>query len=818
MSGSISNNPHASNIFKSFNAAQEKVSTAAQRMASGEKITKASDGAAQLSIGKGLSVESKVSKIALDNTAQAQAVLSVIDAGASKVMDLLTEMKELATTANAGSMSAAELEYTNGVFQEKYAELNRIADTTSFNNQPMLNGAIAAGSGVQTDTAGVVGGEKSQVAITMAAAGVNSVAGGLVVNGVTFNFVATASESLDNSGAIDLDQSKTAAQKAALIAGVINNTDINIDTGGGAGTVTNPQASMSQEARDRLSDLSATVNGNTVTISSRKAGGAAFTITAGGDANISDHITTLVSGSRTMTAAATASTITSSYASGVTTGSLGTMNMSVAGTVANNLVQTLSQTQASTGWQTVATADLADGTALNVFGRDFTIADNVTDSNRQIQRNTASNLSTLQNVARFLNNSDDANIKSFQFEARDNGGTLELRATARSASTFIDNALITIGTASGAGADGNIAVSSAGVANGLDVSHITDNASFLGKIGAFSAELNGSDNVKLSVKAGDYVYTGVVSDTTPSADMSVRMKSTDINGKGGWFDVVLESSGGGITVASQTDADTYADTLNSALGQLAFYQTREFNGFKTEGTSIEGTTANITSQSFDNVNIDKISAEYDKATAKGSLEISLQDGRIFTATLGGQSVGQASLTTLANKNDANETIVFAWGKSVDFSDATELAKLNSDLVAAFKSKSGGLDFQVGTKSDQVITVAVDDMRTSALFSGQVLDVSTKESAITAGSVLDTAINTLKTARASIGSLQSRFDAASSNIESTMLSLDKAREVFLGADVTEESTKLALAQAMLQASISVLSQMNQLPQNLLKLIG
>ena len=73
-------------------------------------------------------------------------------------------------------------------------------------------------------------------------------------------------------------------------------------------------------------------------------------------------------------------------------------------------------------------------------------------------------------------------------------------------------------------------------------------------------------------------------------------------------------------------------------------------------------------------------------------------------------------------------------------------------------------------------------------------------------------------RANVGALQSRFNFASANIESSIQNQDAARGVLLDTDVAAESTAYATNQVKLQAGISVLAQANQQLQSLLKLIG
>jgi len=136
---------------------------------------------------------------------------------------------------------------------------------------------------------------------------------------------------------------------------------------------------------------------------------------------------------------------------------------------------------------------------------------------------------------------------------------------------------------------------------------------------------------------------------------------------------------------------------------------------------------------------------------------------------------------------------------------------------------GGADFQVGTVSTDSISVSISSSSTSTIYKDddgatKALDISTSAGAVEASEVLDNAINTITSLRADVGALQSRFEFASANLASSIQNGEAARSDFLDVDVAAESTAFAASQVKLQASVSVLAQANQLPQNLLKLIG
>jgi len=84
--------------------------------------------------------------------------------------------------------------------------------------------------------------------------------------------------------------------------------------------------------------------------------------------------------------------------------------------------------------------------------------------------------------------------------------------------------------------------------------------------------------------------------------------------------------------------------------------------------------------------------------------------------------------------------------------------------------------------------------------------------------IDSAINTVSTARSGFGAAMNRLEAAQSNIQTTRLNLSAANSRIRDVDVAEETAALSRNQVLTQAGISVLAQSNQLPQLAFGLLG
>ncbi len=131
-----------------------------------------------------------------------------------------------------------------------------------------------------------------------------------------------------------------------------------------------------------------------------------------------------------------------------------------------------------------------------------------------------------------------------------------------------------------------------------------------------------------------------------------------------------------------------------------------------------------------------------------------------------------------------------------------------------------LTFQVGIRNvaanDRISVSTVD--ATSSTLGVSSLSLSLQTAAQAALSTLDTAIQTISSARSTFGAAGNRLSSVVKTIQQSSESLSAANSRIRDVDVAEETSKMARTQVMMQAGVSVLAQANQSPQIALKLLG
>lgn len=99
-----------------------------------------------------------------------------------------------------------------------------------------------------------------------------------------------------------------------------------------------------------------------------------------------------------------------------------------------------------------------------------------------------------------------------------------------------------------------------------------------------------------------------------------------------------------------------------------------------------------------------------------------------------------------------------------------------------------------------------------------LNVLTQSSAANAITQIHNAISQVTAQEEQLGAVQNRLSATISDLNNTSSNLSSANQTIIGANMAKEQSQFAQSQVLEQAGISVLSQVNQQPAMILKLLG
>jgi flagellin len=110
------------------------------QLSSGERITKSSDDSAGLAISEKLKANIRSSAQANRNANDGISMIQVAEGGLNEQANILVRLRELAIQSASDTVGETERGYTDMEYQQLKNELERISQTTVFNDVQLLNG------------------------------------------------------------------------------------------------------------------------------------------------------------------------------------------------------------------------------------------------------------------------------------------------------------------------------------------------------------------------------------------------------------------------------------------------------------------------------------------------------------------------------------------------------------------------------------------------------------------------------------------------------------------------------------------------------
>ena len=140
---------------------------------------------------------------------------------------------------------------------------------------------------------------------------------------------------------------------------------------------------------------------------------------------------------------------------------------------------------------------------------------------------------------------------------------------------------------------------------------------------------------------------------------------------------------------------------------------------------------------------------------------------------------------------------------------------------AFQRKIGGWMFQTGTKANEAMHVAINDIHAQALGvmdrNGQAIKIDTWSNATAAIRQLDKSINRALGYQTTIGAIISRMEYTAGNLTTASENTQNAESIIRDADMAKEMTAYTKNNVLLQSAQSMLAQANQNSSSVLSLL-
>ncbi len=343
---------------------------------------------------------------------------------------------------------------------------------------------------------------------------------------------------------------------------------------------------------------------------------------------------------------------------------------------------------------------------------------------------------------------------------------------------------------------------------------------------------------QISMKVGNQTFVGRIDSVTQAANSVITLSST-VNSANTIQMEVTNAVGTSFTEAVRARVETGLRTL---LGGATFTAINtngaEDNGFTGVGSTIgvtqNGATVPVKAGAGTEAGtytMQYVSTGNETAAGASGYSTTGDDRRgtgFFVLTNGANTwtVDQNDIQIVGNEGSAGSYGIVTFGNGLQAYIAMNATAADSfdrgtSSAATFRfdvGTGGGveLSFQVSDNAQDQASISFSSA-TAASLGLDGLSIADVTSAATASARIDTAINIVNTAQAGIGALQSRFEYIQSTISTTVENVSAARGTFRDVDMAAEMTAYTRSQTLMQASIAMLSQANQMPQQLLRLL-
>jgi flagellin len=149
----INTNTASLNTYRSYSASQAGMEKSIERLSSGLRINKASDDAAGLAISDRMNNQLRGMQQANRNVQQGNNLLQTAEGAMNEIGNILGRMRELAVQSASDTVTQDDRSSIDLEFDQLRSEINRIANSTEYNNNKLVDGTKAKGTTLTgTDT------------------------------------------------------------------------------------------------------------------------------------------------------------------------------------------------------------------------------------------------------------------------------------------------------------------------------------------------------------------------------------------------------------------------------------------------------------------------------------------------------------------------------------------------------------------------------------------------------------------------------------------------------------------------------------------
>lgn len=267
-------------------------------------------------------------------------------------------------------------------------------------------------------------------------------------------------------------------------------------------------------------------------------------------------------------------------------------------------------------------------------------------------------------------------------------------------------------------------------------------------------------------------------------------------------DGTISINGVSATIKAGTSEEDYLSQIHDLVEQAGA-------NMEVNGNSIDITSKRYGSSSQLDISISDELANALGYTTQGDGYTDTQTGTDAKVTTG-DGFTHPIVTSEGNRVYISDDNGFKMDFLVDAS--ADLAEYDIDVTDI-----GTMTIQIGANQYQEMDLRIPEVSAQSLYLDEI-DVAVAGGAEKALGTLDDALSQVNSVRSRIGAFQNRLEYANASLDETSENMTSAYSTLTDTDMATEMTEYAAQNILNQAGISVLSQANDLPQQVLSLLS
>lgn len=345
------------------------------------------------------------------------------------------------------------------------------------------------------------------------------------------------------------------------------------------------------------------------------------------------------------------------------------------------------------------------------------------------------------------------------------------------------------------------------LSSGYKINSAKDDAAGLQISNRLNAQSRGLD---MAVKnANDGISIAQVAEGAMNESTNILQRMRDLS---------LQSANGSNSKAERVAIQEEVTALNDELNRIA--ETTSFGGNKLLNGTYGTQSFQIGADSGEAVMLSMGSLRSD-TSAMGGKSYAAEEGKDASWTVGEKTEFKMSYT---NKQGEEKELSISAKQGDDIEQLATYINGQNDDVKASVGEDGKLQIFASSQKVQGDVEFSGNLADEIGFGGpkdvtvKDIDVTTVAGSQEAVAVIDGALKSVDSQRASLGAFQNRFNHAISNLDNINENVNASNSRIKDTDYAKETTAMTKSQILQQASTSILAQAKQSPSAALSLLG